>query len=175
MRWLLPALPLLLLSACETSDVDPCERFDFPLAPAISSPHVSTCTSTACGNALSPPNAGPHCATTLACRSYTTEQPRCSWLHNLEHGHAVFLYNCPDGCPDEVAKLEEAARSALAGSNGVRRAVVAPDSQLPSRVAALLWRRTYTSESTDPQALQCLLRFQDEQPTTPEPGLNCAP
>jgi hypothetical protein len=173
MRSLLPALPLLQLSACAASD--PCEQHDFPLAPELSSPHVSTCTSTACGNALNPPNAGPHCATTLACRSYASEQPRCSWLHNLEHGHAVFLYNCPEGCADEVAKLEEAARSVAAGTNGVRRAVVAPDPQLPSRVAALLWRRTYAADSADPQAIQCLLRFQDALETTPEPGLACAP
>lgn len=173
---LLPALALLLLSACSESEPDTgsCEQYDFPLAPAIASPHVSTCSSTGCGNALNPPNAGPHCATPLSCQDFTSEQPRCAWIHNLEHGHAVFLYNCPEGCPEEVAKLVEAANTVAAGSNGVRRAVVAPDSQLPSRVAALLWRRTYTADSADPRALRCLLRLQDDPATTPEAGLACA-
>jgi hypothetical protein len=171
MRWLLPALPLLLLSACSASD--PCEPYGFPLSPELASPHVSTCSSTACGNALNPPNAGPHCQTTLACRSYTTEQPRCSWLHNLEHGHAVFLYNCPEGCPDVLATLDTLRQEVPVGANGVSRALIAPDPNLPSRVAALLWRRSWLSDSADPEALRCFLKLQDAD--APEPGLSCLP
>lgn len=166
---------LLLLSlplwACSSSDPDGCERFDFPLAPQIVSTHTPTCSSE-CGNKLNPPNSGPHCGFTLACQTYDTEQPQCVWLHNLEHGHAVFLYNCPEGCPEELAKLKEAQREASAGSNGVRRALVVPASGLPNRVAALLWRRTYLADTADPEALRCLLQLQDQE--APEPGLNCA-
>ncbi|KFE70282.1 DUF3105 domain-containing protein [Hyalangium minutum] len=165
-------LPLLSVSllAC-SSESDDCERFDFPLAPQVSANHTPTCAS-ACGNGLSPPNAGPHCSSTLACQTYDIEQPTCVWLHNLEHGHGVFLYNCPEGCPDEVAKLEQARNEARAGSNGVRRALVAPASGLPNRVAALLWRRTYLADTADPEALRCLLKLQDQD--APEPGLSCA-
>jgi len=166
---LLPLLSLPLL-ACST-EPEGCERFKFPLAPQASATHV-TCTSTSCGNGLNPPNAGPHCSTTLACQVFETEQPACVWLHNLEHGHAVFLYNCPEGCPDEVARLMEARNEARTGSNGVRRAVVAPASGLPNRMAALLWRRTYLADTADPEALKCLLQLQDQD--APEPGLNCA-
>jgi hypothetical protein len=28
-----------------------------------------------------------------------------NWIHNLEHGAVVLLYNCPEGCEDEVAVL----------------------------------------------------------------------
>jgi Protein of unknown function (DUF3105) len=171
---LLNALPLLLLlSACAASD--PCEDFDFPLAPPTPQPHVSSCLSSECGNGLNPPNGGPHCSATLSCRTYAAEQPRCQWLHNLEHGHLVLLYNCPEGCAEEVAKLEAALQSVKTGGNGVRRALMAPDSRLPQRVAALLWRRSYVADSVDPQALQCLLRHQDDRTVTPEPELPCAP
>lgn len=174
---LLRALPLLmLLPACgSTTDSDACAKYDFTLSPQVTSNHVSTCSSAACGDGLNPPTSGPHCPTPLSCGTYTTEQPRCAWVHNLEHGHAVFLYNCPDGCPDEVEKLKQAAKSASVGSNGVTRAVVAPDSQLPQRVAAIVWRRAYVADSADPQALECLLKFQDDPQVTPEAGLACAP
>jgi hypothetical protein len=170
---LLFALPLLMLLACGSTDSEGCERFKFELAAEAATTHVASCTSSACGNGLNPPSAGPHCSTTLSCRVYETEQSSCSWLHNLEHGHAVFLYNCPEGCPDEVAKLEAIQKEAKRGGNDVPRAIVAPASGLPNRVAALLWRRTYLADSADPEALRCLLALQDQG--APEPGLSCSP
>ncbi|MBJ6762607.1 DUF3105 domain-containing protein [Myxococcaceae bacterium JPH2] len=170
------AAPLL---ACGSTTPQPepepqdCSRFTITTSEPASANHVATCISTGCGNGEEPPNAGPHCPTWLSCREYTEEQPRCSWLHNLEHGHAVFLYNCPEGCPDEVAKLREAQAQALAGSNGVHRALIAPDPRLPKRVAALLWRHTYLADSADPEALRCLLKLQDVDAN--EPGLACSP
>ncbi|HVG60325.1 MAG TPA: DUF3105 domain-containing protein [Hyalangium sp.] len=158
--------------ACSTDAEDACDRFTFTLAPQAAATHVSSCSSTACGNGLNPPTAGPHCAFPLACQAYDTEQPPCAWLHNLEHGHAVFLYSCPEGCPEEIAKLEQARNEARTGGNGVRRALVAPAPGLPNRVAALLWRRAYLADSADPEALRCLLQLQDQE--APEPGLACA-
>ncbi|MDC0706924.1 DUF3105 domain-containing protein [Stigmatella sp. ncwal1] len=170
------ALPFLLftLVACDDTDspLEGCEDFEFTLAPAVAAPHVS-CSSIACGNGTNPPTAGPHCGTTLSCRVFDSEQPPCVWLHNLEHGHAVFLYDCPEGCPEEVAKLVEAQKTARTGSNGVLRALVAPSQGLPKRVAALLWRRAYLTDSADPAALRCLLQLQDAE--APEPGLTCSP
>lgn len=179
-RALFALLSSLCLVACGSTNDDPptpggeaCERYTFPLSDTSTASHVSSCGSTACGNGENPPNSGMHCSTWLSCRSFDTEQPRCSWIHNLEHGHAVFLYNCPEGCADDVAKLEAAMAKAAVGSNGVRRALVAPDSQLPKRFAALLWRRTYLMDSVDPDALTCLLALQDVDAN--EPGLVCPP
>jgi hypothetical protein len=176
MNWPSSLLPFLVLPllACGSTDVLPaeCEAFSFALAPEVAAPHVS-CSSIACGNGTNPPTAGPHCSTTLSCRVYDSEQPPCIWLHNLEHGHAVFLYDCPEGCPEEVAKLVEAQQHARAGGNGVRRALVAPARGLPQRVAALLWRQAYVTDTVDPTALRCLLQLQDAN--APEPGLTCSP
>jgi hypothetical protein len=95
------------------------------------------------------------------------------WLHNLEHGHAVFLYNCPEGCPEVVATLDSLRQEAKTGSNGVIRAIVAPDSRIPTRVAALLWRRAWGADAPDANAIRCLLQHQDAE--APEPELACLP
>jgi hypothetical protein len=179
-RLLLPSLVAVLsLTACDSStepDAQGCERFNFPQSPQTEAHHVSSCSASACGSggtteSENPPSSGLHCASVARCGVYTEPVSRCLYIHNLEHGHAVFLYNCPDGCPDEVAKLEAAANSVPAGANGVRRALVAQDPQMPNRVAALLWRRAYLTDSADPEALRCLLAYQDRE--APEPGLTC--
>ncbi|MFP2923679.1 DUF3105 domain-containing protein [Pyxidicoccus sp. 3LG] len=169
---------LLSLTACGSTEPEQpqgCERFSFPLSAQTAAQHVAACDSASCGSgtlpAENPPSSGYHCGSVARCAIYSEPVSRCLYIHNLEHGHAVFLYNCPDGCPDEVAKLEAAAASVKAGANGVRRALVAQDPQLPNRVAALLWRRAYVTDSADPEALQCLLQFQDVD--APEPGLAC--
>jgi hypothetical protein len=171
-RTALPALFLVPLLACGSTEPD-CSPYEFPVSPPpAASTHV-TCTSATCGDGLNPPTSGYHCASTLSCKTYDTEQNRCVWLHNLEHGHAVFLYNCPEGCPELVATLDSLRKEASVGSNGVIRAVVAPDSRIPNRVAALLWRRSWVSDTVDPDAVRCLLRLQDSY--APEPDLLCSP
>lgn len=173
----LRTLPLLLaaLTACgpTTPEVDDCSRYGVTHSPApASAVHVS-CFSTACGDGLNPPTSGDHCAEPLSCRVYDAEPNRCQWLHNLEHGHVVFLYNCPDDCPDLVAQLKALQQQAHIGENGVIRALVAPDSRIPTRVAALLWRRSWGGDTVDPDALRCLMQLQDVD--TPEAGLICLP
>jgi len=172
-RSALPVLLLLPLLACGSTTEPDCSRYELPVSPApAASTHV-TCMSATCGDGLNPPTSGHHCTNTVSCKTYDTEQNRCVWLHNLEHGHAVFLYNCPEGCPDLVASLDSLRQEASRGSNGVIRAVVAPDSRIPNRVAALLWRRSWVSDTVDPDAVRCLLKLQDAN--APEPGLLCSP
>jgi hypothetical protein len=164
-----------LLTACGPSlpDEEECSRYDFPLSPLPASTRHVSCLSTECGDGLDPPTSGPHCASTLGCGVHEAEPNRCLWLHNLEHGHAVFLYNCPEGCPEVVATLRQLQREARVGDNGVTRALVAPDTRIPTRVAALLWRRSWSGDAPDPVALRCLLRWQDQD--APEPELSCLP
>jgi hypothetical protein len=169
----IPAILLSTLFACSPSEPDDCSRYDISLSPPPASERHLTCASTKCGDGLNPPTSGEHCSDTLRCRVHDTEQNRCVWLHNLEHGHAVFLYNCPEGCPDIVAALDSLRQEAKTGSNGVLRAVVAPDSRIPTRVAALLWRRSWGADAPDPNAIRCLMQYQDAE--APEPGLACQP
>lgn len=162
-----------LLAACP--EPDSCEvKYGIKHIPVTSASHVgSDCSVTpACGNGVNPPTGGPHCNFTAACRQYTEAQPRCSWLHNLEHGHAVLAYNCPDGCPEVAPALGEIwSNSAFVA--GAHRVLVTPDPLLPTKVAAVVWGYSYSADEVNPDAIRCLLAHQDEE--APEHGLPCSP
>lgn len=134
--------------------------------------HVASCDdASACGNGAEPPTGGPHCGNWLACGTYAEASP-CKWIHNLEHGHLVLLYNCPSGCPEVVAKLEAFAAKVPASAGGAPRALVAPRSTLPGKVGAVVWGTSWVGDDVDEAALGCVLEAQDD--AAPEPGLGCA-
>jgi len=159
------AAALALALACSGGPQGPCA--------SPQSPHLSSCTDACCGDGKNPPTSGGHCADWLPCRIYSAEQNRCQWLHNLEHGHLVLLYNCPEGCPEIVASLESLWQSRPAGSNGARRALVAPDSQLPGKVAAIVFGRSWVGDAFDQAAVNAIIAHEDEA-SVPEAGLLCA-
>jgi hypothetical protein len=83
--------------------------------------------------------------------------PRGYYVHDLEHGAIVLLYNCgASGCPNVVATLQAAADAiaddplCTALPEGVRvRTVVTPDPLLDVPVAAAAWGWTYKAECAD--------------------------
>jgi hypothetical protein len=158
---------------CARSGGGDCDSVSLVQGDAALASHTSTCDS-ACGNGQNPPSGGPHCGSTLSCRVFTEPQKRCQWLHNLEHGHVVLLYNCPDGCPDIVQTLTRVQGQVAPGGNGVRRALVSPDPDLPSKVAAVVWGWAAVLDTADEDAIACLM---DKQQVTvaPEPDIPCAP
>ncbi|MEO8548466.1 MAG: DUF3105 domain-containing protein [Kofleriaceae bacterium] len=87
-------------------------------------------------------------------RTYS-QLERGFYLHNAEHGAVVFLYNCPGGCPDTVAALEDVVRGMQtdpACTAPVRqRALVTGDPLLPAgvTVAAVAWDNYYTASCAD--------------------------
>ncbi len=135
----------------------------------LSAKHVASCEDAACGNGSNPPLGGDHCSQTLSCRTYDSPQSRCKWIHNLEHGHAVLLYNCPEGCVDDVAKLA-AVRDA---STNKVRIIVTSDASLSARFAAIVWGWGWTGDAVDEAAISQVLAKQDVD--APEKGLGCAP
>jgi hypothetical protein len=132
----------------------------------LSSDHVASCDDPGCGNGDDVPVGGPHCGAPLACRVYTEAQNRCHWVHNLEHGHAVLLYNCPEGCPDDLAALQRHYDAELP-----HRIVVAPEPSLPGRIAALVWGHGWLGDAYDKDAVNTILLKQDVD--APEAGLAC--
>jgi len=137
--------------------------------------HVASCGDVAaCGNGENPPTGGPHCGQWMACGTHPDAgaAESCQWVHNLEHGHLVLLYNCPEGCPEELAALEAFRRNVPNGVNGVPRALVVPWPTLPGKVGAVVWGTSWVGQSVDEAALKCVLDAQDE--AAPEPGLGCA-
>jgi hypothetical protein len=154
-----------LIAACSGGQQGPCA--------SPQSPHLDSCTDACCGDGKNPPTSGGHCSAWLPCRVYTAEQNRCQWLHNLEHGHLVLLYNCPGGCPEIASALEGIWQSRPAGTNGARRALVSPDSQLPGKVAAVVFGHSWVGDAVDQAAIDQVIAHEDEA-SVPEAGLLCA-
>jgi hypothetical protein len=64
------------------------------------------------------------------------------WVHNLEHGGIVLLYNCPSGCPDIVSVAQDAFKTFPKDKYDEVKLVVTPYSGLPDgvQVAAVAWQ-----------------------------------
>jgi hypothetical protein len=110
-----------------------------------------------------PPSSGPHYPIWAAFQAYTTPVPRGYYVHDLEHGAIVFLYNCGSaGCPEVVSTLQAASDSLLddplcaqQGGPGVRvRTVITPDPLIPTRVAAAAWGWIYLADCADLPTLE---------------------
>jgi hypothetical protein len=81
------------------------------------------------------------------------------WVHNLEHGGVVFLYDCPTGCPDVVTMLDNAAKTFPKDKFGEIKLVVTPYSGLPNgvKVSAMAW--DYEKDFQDDLSHSNLLSF----------------
>jgi hypothetical protein len=89
--------------------------------------------------------------------AYPGGLPRERWLHNLEHGGVVLLYNCPSGCDDVVAELT-ALRSATPPDRfGLQRLLIVPDRELPTKVAAVAWLWRWQGDRVDAATLRCFI------------------
>ena len=114
--------------------------------------HLPPCSPTS--YATTPPSSGNHYATWAAYRNYGTTVPQGFWVHSLEHGAVVITYNCPDGCPDDVAAAEALIGSLPAdcGESPKRRLILVPDPRLDVRFGASAWGFTLRASCFDREA-----------------------
>jgi hypothetical protein len=104
-----------------------------------------------------PPASGPHYPILLPRGVYPAEQDEGLWIHNLEHGYIVLLYNCPTACPELLAQLQRFYdRAPPSAAYGYQKLVILPYSSMPSRLAIVAWNRIDELEQYDEQRL---LRF----------------
>jgi Protein of unknown function (DUF3105) len=66
------------------------------------------------------------------------------WVHNLEHGYIAVLYNCPQGCPDDVQKLIAWRKTlppdpAANGAIPYAKVIVLPWPSMAKKFAAVAW------------------------------------
>jgi uncharacterized protein DUF3105 len=122
-----------------------------------------------------PPSSGPHYAVWAAFQAYSFPVSRLYYVHDLEHGAIVFLYQCGDaGCPDIVQGLQAASDAipddplCAAEGQGVRvRTVITPDPLIDVPVAAAAWGWTYKAECLDlPTLKQFALDHYGQGPET---------
>jgi hypothetical protein len=64
------------------------------------------------------------------------------WVHNLEHGGIVLLYNCPSGCPADVAKLATFVKARP-------RALLTADTDMPTMFAIVAWGQRLKTDCLD--------------------------
>jgi hypothetical protein len=114
-----------------------------------------------------PPTGGDHASCWSTFGVHGDPVPEARWVHNLEHGAIVFLYNCPDGCAAEVKQLEALAK-------GRAFALVTPDARLPTRFAVVGWGVRLLSECLDRDAFSEFYEQHVDQAgessTSPPPG-----
>jgi hypothetical protein len=104
-----------------------------------------------------PPASGPHYPSTAPYGVSEQPIPAGYWVHTLEHGGIVALYNCPQACPDVVAELRDAFVK-LPRSRQFNRVklVATPYSPMSSKIAYLAWGKIEELEQFD---YERLLRF----------------
>jgi len=152
------------------------------------SPHTPACSVLTWST--NPPTAGPHYGVWAAFRNYQTPVPRGFYVHAMEHGAVVLLYNCPDGCAEDVAAMEAFLDARPADPLCVpplkNRFVLTPDPLLPTRFAAAAWGYAITMECLNLPAMGLFIDarygaapenfcFDGVDPTAPDAGYpeNC--
>jgi hypothetical protein len=107
------------------------------------------------------------------------------WVHCLEHGGVVLLYNCPpspdggvvtpdsgvlpyacDGgtppppnsCAQDIATLAGFIQQQQPDQFGAIRILVTPDPKLPTKFAAVAWDWAWTGDNVDKAAIACFIK-----------------
>ena len=82
-------------------------------------------------------------------------------VHNLEHGGVGLQYNCPEGCPEDVAKLAQ-----FAGK--VRKVIVSPYPGMDTRFALTAWNYLDTFDVYDEQRIADFISAHVNSANAPE-------
>ncbi len=111
-----------------------------------------------------PPSSGPHYPEWGAFTEFTAPLDERNYVHDLEHGAIVFVYQCADdagGCTGVRDLFHDAVASlpndplCLEAHEGIRvRTVITPDPNLKSPIAAAAWGWTYNAECIDRPSLE---------------------
>ncbi|MGH2459518.1 MAG: DUF3105 domain-containing protein [Chloroflexota bacterium] len=103
-----------------------------------------------------PPASGPHYPSPKDWGIYTATVADGYWVHNLEHGGIVVLYDCPAGCSQVVAELQQADRTFPKDKYNEVKLLATPYSGLPNgvQVMAVAWDFQKAYSSFDLQKLQ---------------------
>jgi hypothetical protein len=111
-----------------------------------------------------PPSSGNHYPVWPVFRVYEKPVPWGFLVHGLEHGAIVIVYNCPDGCPNDVVAIRAlwAATSTKPGC-GRPPVIVAPDPTLDVRFAATAWGHTLRAPCFDRAAFASFIMDHADQ------------
>jgi hypothetical protein len=132
--------------------------------------------------ATRPPSSGDHDGNWPDFHTYPQPVPWANLVHALEHGAIVIVYNCPGGCPDEVAQaqafIDALPVDSLCTGADPRRVILAPDPTLDVRWAATAWTWTLRAGCFLTDAFAAFARDhygQGREPLCTELGLPLCP
>lgn len=94
-----------------------------------------------------PPVGGDHDPCWTAWGIHETEIGDEHWMHNMEHGGVVFLYNCPGGCEPEIQEMSDFVDEHWGTS------LLTPYSLMDSRFAAVAWGVRLVTDCLDMEAM----------------------
>jgi hypothetical protein len=87
-----------------------------------------------------PPSSGTHYVMASAAGVYAEPQPTGNWVHSLEHGYIVLLYNCPTDCPELVSQLRQFYETAPKSVRyGGQKLIIQPYPSLQHKLAIVAW------------------------------------
>jgi len=126
-----------------------------------------------------PPSSGPHFPSPKPWGVYDQPVEPGYFVHNMEHGGVVVLYDCPSGCADVVSALQNAYNTFPKDKYGEVKMVVSPYSGLPNgaKVAALAWdyRLLFTNDFDVQKLLGFYKAHADNNCPVNGPFIGCAP
>ena len=88
---------------------------------------------------------------------YPTRLEEEIWVHNLEHGSIVFLYDCPAACTDIELGLQDFAEARPADGGGAFRYIVSPQPNMPTKVAVVAWGWVYRADCVKPAEIDAFV------------------
>lgn len=94
-----------------------------------------------------PPAGGPHNNCWARWVEHTQPVADEIWVHNLEHGGIVLLYNCTEACSSELDQLRSFASSHA-------RTLLTPYAEMTHRFAAVAWGYRLQMDALDTAALE---------------------
>lgn len=101
-----------------------------------------------------PPASGMHFPVWPEYRLYEgQDMPAGYWVHILEHGAVVILYNCSEPCPDLVQSLEELLDSFPLSKWDNRKVSIVPYSDMDVALMAVAWNVQMPLDQFDADAL----------------------
>lgn len=128
----------------------------------LPSPHMQECWPLSYPN--NPPTSGPHYPVPTNFKTYDKPLPPGFWVHNMEHGGIVVLYNCPSGCAGEVAQLQAIIDAippdpvcTMFMTGAEKRILMVPYPALDVPFAVAAWGHSLKSTCLDPAAIKAFI------------------
>jgi len=103
-----------------------------------------------------PPTSGWHTAPMVRPGIYTQPRVPENIGHNYEHGGVWILYNCPDGCEEDVTILTDIVNTSI---DKGRPVALAPYPPLDTKFTVSAWRHLLEFDALDSEAIDTIENF----------------